>query len=201
MKQNLEGGVIEVVLAWLNSDSETAAKEYVRLHLMLTKMFESRGSSSPEDLADETFERVGRQLLEGKRIRTETPASYLYGVARYIMREQWAKPPYAPLEEVTPSDVPQNDPREVDESEKKETRHLCLDRCLNELPEEARTLILEYYSEDESLKIDTRDRMAVHLKIASGVLRNRIYKLRKIVRNCVFKCLTGEPQLSKEQTG
>ena len=48
---------------------ERASEEYVRLHRRLTKMFEARGCVAAEECADETFDRVGHQLLEGKEIR------------------------------------------------------------------------------------------------------------------------------------
>jgi len=177
------------LLAWLNPDRERAADEYVRLHRRFTKMFEARGCLAPEDCADETFNRVGRQLRDGKEIRTDNPAAYLDGVARYVLREQWSKPERADIEEVTPDKLAQNDPRDLDEHQEKEKRHLCLEECLRELPAESRVLVLEYYAEDKTRKIDTRDRMAKRLGIAAGVLRNRIFKLRNTLRSCVAVCL------------
>jgi DNA-directed RNA polymerase specialized sigma24 family protein len=177
------------LLGWLDSDPERAAVEYVRLHRRLTGMFESRGAVSPEECADETLKRVARHLREGKAITTDKPAAYIHGVARYILLEQSSKPAPAELDDVPSHKLIQNDPWQLPDGDEKERRHNCLDECLLELSEESRLLVLEYYAEDKSLKINTRDQIAKRLGIASSVLRNRIFKLRKILRGCVAACL------------
>lgn len=178
----LQDKEFELLLAWLGPNPDRAAEEYVRLHERLTKKFESGGCSQPEDLADESFNRVARQLLEGKDIQTTTPIAYLLGVANFVMKERcWRVPPPVPLPDPP---VPQPDP-----DNEKELQHACLDECLTKLPAETRVLVLDYYSEDRTRKIDTRDRMAKRLGIASGVLRNRIFKLRNNLRSCVAECL------------
>jgi DNA-directed RNA polymerase specialized sigma24 family protein len=177
------------LLSWLNPDRERASGEYVRLHRRFTKMFEARGCPTPEDCADETFDRVGSQLLAGKEIRTDNPVVYLTGVARLILREQWGKRIQKDIEEVSPDKLTLDNPRELDDREERERRHACLEECLHELSAESRVLLLEYYAEDKTLKIDTRSRMALRLGIATAVLRNRIFKLRNTLRGCVAGCL------------
>lgn len=177
------------LLEWLDPDRERAADEYVRLHRRLTKMFESRGCQMPEDCADETFNRVARQLRERKEILTDKPVAYLYGVARFVLREQWGKPTQENLEDIAPDKLGQDEARHFADREHKHKQHECLEKCLHELPVESRVLVLEYYAEDKTLKIDTRSRMARHLGIAAGVLRNRIFKLRNNLRGCVAACL------------
>jgi DNA-directed RNA polymerase specialized sigma24 family protein len=183
------GQAFELLLAWLNPDKERAAAEYVRLHQRFSKMFESRGCATPEDYADETFNRVGRQLLERKEIRTDNSVAYLDGVARFVLREQWHAPPREDIDEVAPDRLRQNESGELAELAEKERRQVCLDKCLDELPAESRALILEYYAEDKTLKIDTRAGIAERLGVAAGVLRNRIFKLRNALRGCVALCL------------
>ena len=188
-KPGLQGEAFELLLGWLHTDRTVAATEYVRLHAGLTKMFESRGCIGPHDCADETFNRVARQLSDGKEIAAEKPAVYLYGVARYIVREQWVKPKHDDIDEVQPEKLVHDGERVAEELSEQKEKDDCLDDCLNDLPEDSRLLVLRYYSEDESSKKDTRDRMARELGIASGVLRNRIYKLRNILRDCMYNCL------------
>jgi len=188
-KPDPQDPAFHTLLAWLNPDSERAADEYVRLHQRFSKMFEARGCLTPEDCADETFNRVGRQLTAGKEIRTNNPATYLEGVARYVLREQWSKPAAEDIQAVAPDKLTQSDAREHDDRQEEEKRHTCLDECLQALPAESRVLLLEYYAEDKTLKIDTRYRMASSMGIAAGVLRNRIFKLRNSLRGCVVACL------------
>lgn len=182
------------LLAWLNPDRERASEEYVRLHRRFTKMFEARGCVSPEDCTDETFDRVGNQLVEGKEIRTQNPMVYLNGVARHVLQEQWSKPIQAAMETVPPHKLAHDESHESAARRKKENRHTCLEECLSKLPEETRVLVLEYYAEDKTLKIDTRSRMAKRLGIAAGVLRNRIFKLRGLLRDCIAGCLAASSE-------
>ncbi len=179
----------QALLDWLNPDRERAADDYVRLHRRLAKMFEARGCVTPEDCADETFVRVGSQLVQGKEIRTNNPVVYLDGVARHVLREQWSRPTQEYFEEVSPDKLPQNHPSDLDEYSEKERRHTCLEDCLRDLPADSQMLLLEYYAEDKIRKIETRSRMAQRLGIAAGVLRNRIFKLRNSLRTCVATCM------------
>jgi DNA-directed RNA polymerase specialized sigma24 family protein len=188
-KRETGNNALDALLAWLDPDKERAAAEYVRLHLRLTKMFEARGCSTPEECADETFSRVGRQLLEGKEIRTDNPIVYIYGVARFVLLEQWSKPMHENLEDVAPDKLGRDGSHDLEYREEKDRQHACLEECLRELPTESRILVLEYYAEDKTLKIDTRNRMARSLGIAASVLRNRIFKLRNNLRTCVAACL------------
>lgn len=177
------------LLDWLNPDRDRAADEYVRLHRRFAKMFEARGCITPEDCADETFTRVGRQLLDGKEIRSNNPAVYLDGVARNVLREQWRRLAPQKVEEVSPDELARDHRIEIDERAVTEKRHTCLEECLRSLPEASRSLLLEYYAENKTRKIETRNRMADRLGIAASVLRNRIFKLRNSLRDCISGCL------------
>jgi len=177
------------LLDWLNPNRDRAADDYVRLHRRLAKMFEARGCLTPEDCADETFNRIGSQLIEGKEIRTDNPTFYINGVARHVLLEQWSKPVQEQIEDLPAEKLPQDNHRELSEKQEKERWHSCLEKCLQTLPQESRQLLLEYYAEDKTQKIETRSRMAKQLGVAAGVLRNRIFKLRNCLRGCVATCL------------
>jgi DNA-directed RNA polymerase specialized sigma24 family protein len=176
------------LLDWLDPNRDRAGDEYVRLHRRFAKMFEARGCLTPEECADETFTRVGRQLLDGKEIRSDNPTVYLDGVARNVLREQWRKPPPESFEEVSPGEFTRDQRIEIDERVT-EKRHTCLEECLRSLPKTSQSILLEYYAENKSRKIETRNRMADRLGIAAGVLRNRIFKLRNSLRDCISECV------------
>ena len=184
-----QGQAFHALLDWLNPNRDRAADEYVRLHRRLAKMFEARGCLTPEDCADETFNRIGSQLIEGKEIRTDNPTFYINGVARHVLLEQWSKPVQEQIEDLPAEKLPQDNHRELNEKQEKERWHSCLEKCLQTLPQESRQLLLEYYAEDKTQKIETRSRMAKQLGVAAGVLRNRIFKLRNSLRGCVATCL------------
>ena len=188
-KLESQGPAFQALLNWLNPDRDRAGEEYVRLHRRLAKLFEARGCLRPEECADETFNRVGCQLLEGKEIRTDNQAIYIDGVARFVLREQWSKPAPEQLEEVPADKLPRSSNPELTVKHEKERWHVCLETCLQQLPPESRQLLLEYYADDKSRKIEARNRMAKQLGVATGVLRNRIFKLRNSLRGCVTTCL------------
>jgi DNA-directed RNA polymerase specialized sigma24 family protein len=188
-KLESQGPAFQALLNWLNPDRDCAGDEYVRLHRRLAKIFEARGCLGPEECADETFNRVGRQLLEGKEIRTDNPAIYIDGVARLVLREQWSKPNAQRIDEIPPDQMPEDPNVEVSAKREKERWHVCLEMCLQQLPPESRQLLLEYYSEEKTRKIEIRNRMARQLGVATSVLRNRIFKLRNSLRGCVATCL------------
>jgi DNA-directed RNA polymerase specialized sigma24 family protein len=188
-KLESQGPAFQALLNWLNPDRDCAGEEYVRLHRRLAKIFEARGCLRPEECADETFNRVGRQVLEGKEIRTDNPAAYIDGVARLVLREQWSKPAPERIEEVSANRLPQDPNVEASAKSEKERWHLCLETCLQQLSPESRQLILDYYAEDKTRKIETRNRMARQLGVATNVLRNRIFKLRNSLRGCVPTCV------------
>ena len=189
-KQALQGEAFEQLLSWLNANPEQAAGDYVRFHQRLTKLFAARGCRRPEECADETFNRVARQVLAGKEIRTDNCVLYLEGVARYVLREEWTKTQNE-VEELDADKFFESDRGRRTDPAEKERRQTCLDQCLQKLPQDARLLILEYYSEDKRLKSDTRELMAKRLGIEKGVLRNRIFKLRNKLRSCVVACIAS----------
>ena len=52
------------LLQWLNPDRQQAAAQYEWIRRRLIKIFVSRGSYNPEELADNTINRVARKLPE-----------------------------------------------------------------------------------------------------------------------------------------
>ena len=78
---------LDKLLGCLDKNREQAAGRYEIIRRKLMKYFECRRCCSPEDLADETINRVARKILEGKEIWTSDPANYFYGVARNVLKE------------------------------------------------------------------------------------------------------------------
>ena len=69
------------LLSRLHPDPAEAAVLYEQIRRRLIRMFAWRGCGQAEDLADETFDRVARRLLEGATIDTPDPYRYFCGVA------------------------------------------------------------------------------------------------------------------------
>src|SRR5262245_8968477 len=78
------------LLACLDTDPEQAGEKYEMTRRMLVKYFDWRGAFLPEELTDETLNRVTRKIDEGDEIRDFM--HYCYGVARLVFLESLKRP-------------------------------------------------------------------------------------------------------------
>jgi RNA polymerase sigma factor (sigma-70 family) len=170
-------------LASLDSDSDRAGEKYESLRLALMKFFDWRGAHFPEDLADETINRVIRKIDEGQTVR-DIP-TYCHGVARLVLLENLKGPENrrADFEELPPTVLVAPEPEERDE------RQDCFEQCLKELPVESRQLILQYYGDERRQKINRRLALAERLGIPLNALRSRAQRIRNRLEECVNGCL------------
>jgi DNA-directed RNA polymerase specialized sigma24 family protein len=180
----------EKLLLLLDSDREKAGARYEAIRSRLLRIFEWRGCRSPEALADETMDRVGRRLEEGEIIRAEDPALYFYGVARNVLKEYWTeqqKETRARQAGFLVRDAPVEDLQDAEVNERLE----CLDRCLAKLPRESLELITRYYRSEKGDKIADRMKLARALGVAPGTLRIRAHRIRRALEVCVNECMRG----------
>jgi DNA-directed RNA polymerase specialized sigma24 family protein len=179
---NLSQEAFDALLACLDSDREQAGSEYEQLRKKLLKFFGWRGCPSPEDYADETFNRVARRIQEGVKIKSLQ--SYLLGTARFVLQESFRGPEqgHINLEQIS---SPAN--RETADRNDSETRLGCLEKCLGELPEESRQLISNYYEEYNSKKMQ-RQHLAKQMGIPMNALRIRVHRIRIRLEHCVEIC-------------
>ena len=169
----------------LGEDRETAGELYLEIRSNLVRFFEWRGSSFPEDHADETINRVAKRISEKEEILN--PASYYLGVARMLLleinrervREQRA------LTDLTSSMITSN---QSEESEEYEARIDCLRECLQHLSADNRELILQYYHGEKATKIDSRKKLSERLGIPVNTLRMRALRIRGELQRCVENC-------------
>lgn len=175
------------LLAALDADRDRAAGKFLVLRRKLLKYFAWNRAPFPEDLADETLDRVARRLAEGETIRQADPASYVHGVARNVLRESWTRARIAPIPEGALDASPES-------GLSAERRSRCLDRCLERLPEDSRRLVLGYYQEQGAAKIALRRQLAEDLGVSGGTLRLRLHRLRVELQGCVGNCVQGEAE-------
>ena len=167
----------EALLAWLDPNREVAGQKYEHIRIRLIKIFACRGCYEPEDLADETINRVTNKLEEIEATFIGERARYFYGVANKVHLEYLRKRPAPPLPVVTNS------------SEEAELRYRCLDRCASKLTPQNRELVYQYYQEEKRAKIEHRKDLADRLGIAVNALRIRAHRIRKSLQDCVRECL------------
>lgn len=174
---DLSQEAFDQLLSWLNPDREAAGTKYEEIRRRLIKIFTYRGCVTPEDLADDTINRVAKKVPEIAPSYVGDPALYFLGVAHNVCREHFRKKP-------EPEPAPPDDP-----PEQKERMDECLRQCMRRLTPKAQELILEYYDEEKHSKIDHRKELAQRLGIAMNALRIQAHRIRAKLQECVFDCL------------
>jgi RNA polymerase sigma factor (sigma-70 family) len=180
----LTTGALDKLLAHFSDNREEAGRQYELMRVRLLRYFEWRSCPSPEDLTDETINRVARRIDEGENV-FNLPA-YFFSVARLIFMESLRdrERTSVPLD-----DIPEVSAEQPFKDDQSESRLRCLDDCLNRLPVESRTLILKYYHEERRAKIDVRRQLAEGLGIPLNALRIRAHRTRTVLEKCVRECL------------
>lgn len=166
------------LMGWLDDDRERAGGEYEKIRRRLTTIFAARGCRIPEELADETIDRVSRRVADIQQNYQGNKSLYVLGVARNVHHEYLKRPP-------TPIPV-----MEIADSEQ-ELTHDCLEQCLEKLTERSQYLIRQYYAEDKSAKIGLRKALAQQLGLTQNALRARALRIREGLQFCIERCLTS----------
>lgn len=172
------------LLLRLHPDSEQAAEEYERLRRTLVKFFDWRGMSPPDECADEVLDRLARKLEE---TIVHDLRKYVYGIARLVALERRRGPAFSPIEA-----VPQATLLAAPAQQDRDPLHDCFDRCLAELGDDSRTMLLRYYDGERAAKISNRRRLASMLGLTENALRSRVQRLRDRLEQCVQAC-TSQP--------
>lgn len=186
--QGLTPEGFEALLSQLDPDRDRAGELYETIRHKLVRLFEWRGCASPEDLADETINRVARRLGEGVELRSNDPYGYFCGVAHLVYKELLRR---ASREQRA---LASGDwPPVYEEEEPSDVRLDCLRRCLAQLPPDQRDLILRYYhgkSDQGEGNIRNRQELARESGIEMNALRIRVHRVRRKLESCVQACLS-----------
>jgi DNA-directed RNA polymerase specialized sigma24 family protein len=179
VRGSLSADGFEKLLTLLDPDRERAGDEYEAIRSKLVKFFGWRGWPRPEELVDETIDRVCWRLAEGEVIRQSDPFLYFHGVAKNVLREAWqSQEPRKTRHHPPPLDG-------ADEAMELEARLSCLERCLEHLSPTEQELIVRYYGGQGSELIERRRRLAEEMGIPLNALRIRAYRVRVRLADCV----------------
>jgi DNA-directed RNA polymerase specialized sigma24 family protein len=178
-------------LAWLDDGADSEGQKYLEMRGRLTAFFDRKNCFNPDELADETLNRVARRLEEEGKIESETPAKYCYIVARFVFMESLRQKELVPLDDVLASPKAANlmASKADDETEIKEKRFDCLENCTQKLEPEIRQMILRYYYGEERVKIENRRKLAENLGLTMNALSIRACRIRDKLETCVGKCV------------
>ena len=173
----------KLLIALGGGDRESGSEKYLEIRSNLTRFFEWRGCSFPEDHADETINRIAKKVAEGEEILN--PSGYAMGVARLLLLEilKSRQREQSALTEIGQASEP------IAESVDGEDRLECLRDCLQTLSADNRELILQYYQGEKSEKIQNRKRLIDRLGISVNTLRMRALRLRDRLQGCVEQCM------------
>jgi DNA-directed RNA polymerase specialized sigma24 family protein len=181
--RGLNQEALDALLASLDPDRDRAGEKYEEIRRRLVHLFEWRGCPAPEDLADETINRVARQLAEGLTLRSD-PYAYFCGVARLLSmeegRREWREKKAFEAAEWPPA----ADPEEEPDPRLEHLRH-----CLGTLKPNDRWLVLRYHQEQQ--RIQARKQLCRELDIQMNALRIRVHRLRRKIETCIQERLEG----------
>jgi len=176
------------LLAWLDEGNDSGGQAYLQMRRRLVLYFQRKRCLTPDDLADETLNRVTRRLEEEGSITDSPPARYCYIVAKFVLLEHLRDPE---VRRVRDGDVRDRarDPAADSRGSAYDERLLeCLDRCLSALQRDDRTLILEYYRDEQRARIERRRHLAVSLRLTANALAIRACRIRDTLERCVSAC-------------
>ncbi|HKV35581.1 MAG TPA: sigma-70 family RNA polymerase sigma factor [Pyrinomonadaceae bacterium] len=171
----------EALLSWLGTSRDDGARKYELIRARLIRIFMVKGCTDPEDLADTTINRVIGKLSTITTDYVGDPANYFCGVARLVYYESRRRKELtiAP-EPITPAaDLAHDQARQ------------CLRSCLAQLPAQQRGLALDYYVDEKSKKIKSRQELASELGLTVNALRIRAHRIRAILEKCVKECIAA----------
>ena len=169
------------LLKWLNTDRERAGEIYEEIRSSLIKGFCAHGCTVPDELADETINRVALKLPEFVGAYVGEPVRYFRRVAHYVhleylkrRRHVVALPDNIDLQHAT-DDV--------------EQEYGCLEQCMDHLAPNNRSLVIQYYQGEKGIKIELRKQMATDLKTQLPQLRLKAHRIRMTLKECIQDCL------------
>jgi DNA-directed RNA polymerase specialized sigma24 family protein len=173
---------LESLLAILGPDREQAGLQYETIRRKLVRLFEWRGCSFPDELADETINRVARRMAEGVELRSADPYGYFCAVAHLVYKEVLRRQTRerAALES---GDWPPAAAEEPEEDHRLEI----LRGCLETLDADQRRLVLQYHQDEDHIR--GRKDLSRELGVPMNALRIRVHRLRRKLEECVAEKL------------
>ncbi|HEX4950911.1 MAG TPA: hypothetical protein VFZ34_29890 [Blastocatellia bacterium] len=183
------------LLYWLDGGVDSSGQKYEEMRERLVTYFDRKNCVAPDDLADETFNRVMKWLEQNRKEQDAEPAKICYNTARFVWHESLRRPEHLQdeLETIPITRQPAEDPRVTagltEAQEQQEQRLSCLEKCSAQLPAEERVLIVRYYSGEQRVKLDNRKALAAERGMTANALNIKACRVRDKLRRCVTECL------------
>jgi DNA-directed RNA polymerase specialized sigma24 family protein len=186
---------LDRLLERLDPNRDRAGQEYEKLRTRLIRFFEWKQCPSPDQLTDETLDRLARRIQEGERI--QKIAAFAWGVASNVLAEERKRPRDVHLDTTLPEPLVE-DPRKTEADALDElafSRRLEYQRqCLERLSPEDRALIIAYHQGRGRERIQRRRELAGDWG-GVNALRIRAHRIRRWLVDCtrVLSIASAEP--------
>jgi DNA-directed RNA polymerase specialized sigma24 family protein len=186
-------GAFRQFLSWLDEGSDSDGEKYLEMRRRLVAYFDRKNCVAPDELADETLNRVARRLEEEEAMIDTPPARYCYITAKFVFLEYLrsdthSQTSFAELPPQVIDSVLSTSPPETGALAGKEHLFDCLEECLAKLESTDRNLILGYYHGEQRTRIDSRRGLAASLSVTVNALSIRACRIRNKLELCVRKC-------------
>lgn len=184
------------LLSWLDEGTNSDGQKYLEMRRRLVVYFDRKNCSAPDELADETLNRVARRLEEEGVIESEAPARYCYIVARFVFMEhlrgaqQANALRYKIWRESHGTDLALSGAD--NDQEIKDKMLNCLEQCRDKLEPLNREVVIRYYIGKGRVKIENRRALAEELGITQNALTVRACRIRDKLEDCVRRCVRPE---------
>lgn len=186
---DLGSAEFEGLLQRLDPDRECAGEKYEDVRRKLLRFFRWNDCFPGEDLADQTFDRVSRKLGSEQ---IDDVVSFLWGVAKNIVREFHKRPATINLEALPLDQEPHTGHAElwIIERRVRQRRLQCLRKCVQQMTEHNRELFLsyEYYSCKGSNTLE----LAQRLGLSVSALQTKAHRLKHKLERCTRKCCEND---------
>jgi DNA-directed RNA polymerase specialized sigma24 family protein len=158
----------------LEPDAQSIEEGFHQCRFKLVKFFAWRRCEDPDNLADETINRLLKNVHAGQEISADKPYSYVYAIASHVFMEYLrAKKRSGVIIDID----------EVQEMAGPEAVDDCQKQCFEQLSHEKRELLARYYLDD-----DERDRIAEEQGLSLNALRLQVHRIKHGLRRCWADC-------------
>lgn len=188
VKTEIKQEDFDSLLGWFSPDLEEAGRKYEKIRHGLINYFRFRGCSDPEHLADETINRVALKLSRRDFTDDFKIAAYFYAFAAKVNLEDHKKRSrfVSEVEKLGSFAV------EDEQDAANNRRTVCMESCLAAHPAEEKMILLKYYGFEAGERSERRRLLAKEHEINLTNLQTKISRLKKILRECLRRCLNGE---------
>ncbi len=178
----LDKSGLEGLLNAFHPDRKQASQAYEALRERLIRFFEWNHAGLPEDLADETLDRLAHRVstLEDEILDL---AKFAVGIARLLLKEHWRETRRKEEALAAMAEASRAAARREQEQIQHEERVALLEQCLQAITEGNRLLLQRYFSEESRTQIQHRQKLAEEYGISANALRNQVMRIRMEVES------------------